>query len=107
MSENQGTLNASSSGGVATKVVSVDERISGVDIAIFLLLMVFLLCSSFSIALTQIGYFSALTVWVGKMIYRREFSLPRTKIDMFVIAYVVAEALATVFAYNKGQSLLY
>ncbi|MCZ6776611.1 MAG: O-antigen ligase family protein, partial [Ignavibacteria bacterium] len=77
------------------------------DRSIFILLVVFFLCSAFSIALTQIGYFSALTIWVGKMIYSRQFPWLRTPLDLFFLGYVAAEVLATLFAYNKAQSLLY
>ena len=85
----------------------VEHRLDRVDLTISLLLALFLLCSAFSIALTQIGYFSALIIWVGRMVYRRQSSIPSTPLDRFFLAYAVAETLATVFAYNKSQSLLY
>jgi O-antigen ligase len=81
--------------------------VKGIDIAIFALLMMFLLCSAFSIALTQIGYFSALILWIGKMAAEKRSDVPRTPLDRFLLLYVAAETLATIFAYYKGQSLLY
>ena len=69
--------------------------------------MMFLLCSAFSIALTQIGYFGALIVWVGSMVYRRKNEFPRTSLDLFMIGYAIAEVLSTIFSLNKPQALLY
>ena len=77
------------------------------DRAILALLVMFLLCSAFSIALTQIGYFSALTLWIGRMAYRRKWTLPSSPFDKYFLAYAVAEILATVFAADKLYSLLY
>ena len=80
---------------------------SKIDKAIIVLLVVFLLCSAFSIALTQIGYFSALILWTGKMVYRKQWMVPRTPFDRFFLAYAAAEILATIFAAEKLYSLLY
>lgn len=87
--------------------VTGEQQLDRVDLTVFLLLTMFLFCSAFSIALTQIGYFSALIIWVGRMVYRRQSFIPSTPLDRFFLAYAVAETFATVFAYNKGQSLLY
>ena len=77
------------------------------DIAVFLLLLLFLASSAFSIALAQIGYFGALILWIARMGFRRRVEFPRTKLDIFFVGYAIAEVLATLFAYNKPQSLLY
>jgi O-antigen ligase len=73
---------------------------------IFGLLMLFLLSSSFSIALTQIGYFGALILWVGTMTVRREFTLPRTPLDLFFLFYAAAELLACTFAIDVPYAFL-
>ena len=77
------------------------------DAAVFGLLLLFALCSSFSIALTQIAYFSALLLWTGRMIARRRSAWPRTPFDLFFLAYAGAEILATVFSVAPLYSLLY
>ena len=77
------------------------------DVGVFLMLLLFLSCSAFSIALAQIGYFGALILWIMGMFTRRRFEFPRTPLDLFFLAYAVAEGLSTLFAYNKPQSLLY
>jgi O-antigen ligase len=80
---------------------------SAVDTAIILLLMAFLFCSTISIAAMNIAYGAATILWVGRMVYRRRNDIPRTPLDSYFIAFIAAEALATLFAYNKEQSLLY
>ncbi|HZY10719.1 MAG TPA: O-antigen ligase family protein [Bacteroidota bacterium] len=77
------------------------------DQIIFALLVVFLLCTSFSIALSEIGYFSALSLLIIKRIVSRNFSYPRTPVDYFLLGYVFAEVMATIFAIDKTYSLLY
>jgi len=77
------------------------------DKAIFALLVMFLFCSAFSIALSEIGYFSALAFWAGKMMYTRRLSIPRTPFDLFFLGYIGSEILATIFAHDKAYSLLY
>jgi len=73
---------------------------------VFGLLTLFLLCSSFSIALTQIGYFGALILWVGTMVARREFAFPRTPLDVFFLVYAFVELLASIFAIDVAYSFL-
>jgi O-antigen ligase len=77
------------------------------DWCIFSLLVMFLLCSAFSIALSEIGYFSALVLWLAKSIALKKFPSPRTPLDRFFLAYAAAEMLATMFAHDKLYSLLY
>jgi len=80
---------------------------SRLDWFIFSLLIMFLLCSAFSIALSEIGYFSALVLWLAKNIVQKKFPFPRTPLDRFFLAYAAAEILATIFAHDKLYSLLY
>jgi O-antigen ligase len=77
------------------------------DATVFGFLVMFAACSSFSIALTQIGYFTALILWVGRMVYRRTFQWPKTPLDFFFLAYAGAEVLATLFSHYPLYSLLY
>ncbi|TAK54974.1 MAG: O-antigen ligase family protein [Bacteroidetes bacterium] len=77
------------------------------DKIIFGLLMMFLLCSSFSIALTQIGYFGALILWIIKMLYARKNEFPQTELDYFFFAFIIAETIAATFSYNKPVAFLY
>jgi O-antigen ligase len=77
------------------------------DATVFGFLAMFAVCSAFSIALTQIGYFTALILWVGWMVYSRKFQWPRTSLDFFFLAYVGAEVLATIFSNYPLYSLLY
>lgn len=80
---------------------------SGIDGAIILLLMAFLFSSTLSIAAMNIAYGAAAMLWVAQMAYRREHAFPRTPFDYYFLAFIAAEAVATLFAYNKQQSLLY
>lgn len=68
------------------------------------LLTLFLLSSAFSIALTQIGYFGSLILWVWTMVSRREFALPRTPLDLFFLGYAAVELLASIFAVDVAYS---
>jgi O-antigen ligase len=77
------------------------------DRTVFVLLLCFVLCSAFSIALTQIAYFTALVFWIARMVYERKSSIPRTPLDVFFLAYVCAEVLATVVSRDQLYSLLY
>ncbi|RPH29991.1 hypothetical protein EHM92_09515, partial [bacterium] len=86
--------------------VSLKDR-STFDRLVFLFLVLFALSSAFSIALTQIGYFSALILWVGMMVYRREMTWPRTPLDLFFLGYAGAEVLATIFSAYPLYSLNY
>lgn len=78
-----------------------------VDAAVFFLLLLFAVSSAFSIALTQIGYFAALLLWILHMIYRRTNEWPRIPLDLFFLGYAGAEILATVFSEHTLYSLLY
>jgi O-antigen ligase len=77
------------------------------DMLIFCLLGVFLLSTAFSIALSEIGYFSALCLWLIKMAWQRRKLFEATPLDYFFLAYAIAEALATLFADHKLYSLNY
>ncbi|MER3524830.1 MAG: hypothetical protein C4326_12470 [Ignavibacteria bacterium] len=80
---------------------------SGLDAAIIVCLMLFLFSSTLSIAAMNIAYGAAVLLWAVRMLSRRENDMPRTPLDHFFLAFIAAEALATVFAYDKQQSLLY
>ena len=81
--------------------------VTKIDIAIILLLAVFLFSAPLSMAAMNIGYGAATLLWIGRMVWKRRNDIPRTPLDKFLLAYVAAELLATAFAYNKEQSLLY
>jgi O-antigen ligase len=85
----------------------LSDTATNFDVAIILLLMVFLFSATLSIAVMNIAYGAAAILWVGRMVYRKRYEVPKTPLDNFLLAFVIAEALATIFAYNKGQSLLY
>ncbi len=79
---------------------------TSLDAAVVLLLMLFLLASTLSIAAMNIAYGFAMVLWIAGMVYKRKWNIPRTPFDYFLLAYVAAETLSTIFAYNKSQSLL-
>ena len=86
---------------------ALPEGASGADAAILVLLALFFFSVPFSIFLAQIGCFGALIVWAGMMVRRRRFDPERTGFEVFFGLYFLAELIATLFSYNKGQSLLY
>ncbi len=70
-----------------TPLQDSDNRVVTVlDRLIFGLLIVFLFASAFSIALSEIGYFSAFVLWIGKMIYTKRNEIPSTPLDRFFLA---------------------
>src|SRR5438876_11795084 len=89
------------------KGFSREAVLAFLDKLIFVLLFIFLFCSAFSIALSEIGYFSALTLWIGRMIYAGKSDVPVTSLDGVFLGYVAAEIIATVFADRHLYSLLY
>jgi O-antigen ligase len=86
---------------------AIAETRTGPERAILFLLILFLLSSAFSIFLSQVGYFGALIVWCYLLYRKRPFNIRTTGAELFFILYAVAELVATVFAYNQAQSLLY
>lgn len=89
-------------------ILAADGLIGGgTGAAIIALLMLFLVASTFSIALTQIAYFGALLVWAGSMVRRQRNEIPATPLDRYLLAFVIAEALSTAVALNTPQALLY
>src|SRR5437868_3950838 len=86
---------------------SADRLIIVLDRSILGLLFVFLFASAFSIAISEIGYFSALILWIGKMVYARRNEIPSTPLDRFYLAYAAAEIIATIFTREHLYSLLY
>lgn len=91
--------------------LSVRELLEGfdskLDLTIFGFLLLFLLCSAFSIFMAQVGYFGALVLWIAGMIRRRSLDFPRTRLDLFFLFFMVAEVASMLFAHNKPQALLY
>jgi O-antigen ligase len=90
--------------GIQTAYAELETR---EDRVIFSFLLLFLLSTAFSIFLAQVGYFGALSVWIGGTIRRKKFDVRLTGFDAFIVAYAVAELVSTILAYNKPQSLLY
>ncbi len=72
-----------------------------------LFVFVFLASNYFSIAVNSIALGLIAICWVAVMLVERRASVSSTPLDYFVLAYVVAELLATVFSWNPAQSLLF
>ncbi len=85
----------------------LSNSVTNYDVAIILLLMVFLFSTTLSIAVMNIAYGAAAFLWVGRMVYRKRNEISKTPIDKFLIAFVAALGLSLIFSYNKPQSLLY
>lgn len=85
----------------------LSDSVTNYDVAIILLLMVFLFSTTLSIAVMNIAYGAAAILWVGRMVYRKKYEVPRTPLDKFLLAFVLALGLSLIFSYNKPQSLLY
>ncbi|HXF99337.1 MAG TPA: hypothetical protein VNL69_01070, partial [Bacteroidota bacterium] len=58
------------------------------DACIILLLLLFLLSSTLSIAAMSITYGAAALLWVLKRMNRRESLFPATPLDRFILAYI-------------------
>jgi len=69
-----------------------------------LFIMVF--CSTFSIALTQIAYYTALIVWLSLILTKKEKFQP-TPLDLWFSLYLVIELVSTIFAYDRIDALLH
>lgn len=85
----------------------LSATVTNYDVAIVLLLMIFLFSTTLSIAAMNIAYGAAAILWVGRMASKKAWAFPRTPLDGWLLAFVAAEGLATIFAYDKQQSLLY
>jgi O-antigen ligase len=83
------------------------DRRSRLDAAAFLFLLLFAASSAFSIALAQIGYFTALALWLGGMGASRRWEWPRTPLDPFFLAYAVMELAAAIGAQDRPTAFLY
>ena len=77
------------------------------DNTILAFLIIFLGCSAFTIAVTQIGFFTALTLWIARMVYTRKNEYPKTELDYFFFAYIIWITVCATFSYNKPQAFLY
>jgi len=87
--------------------LAISETKSGQPLAIFFLLLLFFLSSAFSIFLAQVGYFGALMVWCYCLFRKGPCIVEGTGFGLFFGLYMAAELVATLFAYNQAQSLLY
>jgi len=63
-------------------------------------------CSTFSIALTQIAYYTALIVWLSLILTKKEKFQP-TPLDLWFSLYLVIELVSTIFAYDRIDALLH
>lgn len=85
----------------------LSDSVTNYDAAIILFLIGFLFSTTLSIAAMNIMYAIAVFLWLGRMVYRKKFDIPKTSLDMFFVAFVIAEGISLVFSYNKEQSMLY
>ena len=63
-------------------------------------------CSTFSIALTQIAYYTVLVVWLSLIVMKKEKFQP-TPLDLWFSLYLVIELVSTIFAYDRIDALLH
>lgn len=69
------------------------------------LILIFIAASSFSISITQGALALALIAWLIQMLLKKEFSIQRTPLDYFFLAYLLLETIATVFSIDPAASL--
>lgn len=63
-------------------------------------------CSTFSIALTQIAYYTVLVIWLSLIVMKKEKFQP-TPLDLWFSLYLVIELVTTIFAYDRIDALLH
>ncbi len=78
-----------------------------IDKLIFTFILLFILSSTFSIAVAQITYFTALAIWLFKIIYEKKASVESTPFDYYFVLFIGAELLSTIFSNDITQSLFY
>ena len=66
----------------------------------------FVFCSTFSIAISQIAYFSGLVLWLF-LIVRKKDNVDKTPLDVYFIIYLYFEAFTTIFAFNSFDALMH
>lgn len=74
---------------------------------LLLFLLLFLFSSTFSIALTQIFYFTSIFFWVIISIKSKKLNLSSTPFDVYFLLFILSEILATLFSIDIAQSLFY
>jgi putative inorganic carbon (HCO3(-)) transporter len=62
--------------------------------------------STFSIALSQITYFSGIVLWLFLIIQKKD-TLEKTPLDSYFIIYLYLEAFTTIFAFNSFDALMH
>lgn len=67
----------------------------------------FLASSYVSIAVNSIALVLTAVLWATGMVLRRRWEVRSTPLDWFILAYVAAQAIATVFSLDPAQSLVY
>ncbi|MDZ7261952.1 MAG: O-antigen ligase family protein, partial [candidate division KSB1 bacterium] len=70
-------------------------------------LVLFVASAPFSITLTQTALGIALLTWAGKMVLERKWLVPRTPLDYFFLAYLIAEIISLIFSQNRLNSIIY
>lgn len=75
-----------------------------IDKAIVTFILIFTFATTFSIAVTQIAYFTALALWLFKTIYCKRFSVRPTALDYFFLAYLIVESISAWLAYYPPQA---
>jgi len=66
----------------------------------------FVFCSTFSIAFSQIAYFSGLVLWLF-LVVRKTDAIEKTPLDTYFIIYLFLEAFTTIFAFNSFDALMH
>lgn len=65
-------------------------------------ILLFVVGSTFSIALTQTALFLAFVFWVWIMILEKRSLVPRTPFDFYFLAYIVVGIISLIFSLNPG-----
>lgn len=74
---------------------------------LIIFLFIFLFCSTFSIALTQIAYFTAIFFWLLIILKHQKPYLNSTPMDIYFLLFILAEIISTLFSKDIAQSLYY
>lgn len=77
------------------------------DKLVLAFILLFILSSNYSIAISQITYFTALALWLAKMLYEKKWNLKSTPYDWYFLAFIGAELISTVLSHDPMQSLYY
>lgn len=86
--------------------VGADEQ-SAFHKLILVVMYVFLASIFVSIAVNSIALGLIGILWTSSMVTRRRWIVTSTPLDLFFLAYIAAELLATLFSQNQAQSLLF